>query len=113
MDYLRMLDIDLDMFFIIQGQEDCKHMKPDPRVFIPALTILEEEGIIPEEVVYVGDTVDHDLEPTLQYHPQIPFVGMVSGAADKEDFLEAGILKECIIDSPEKIFRAIDFLKNK
>lgn len=107
--YLKSNNVDPNVFFFIQGREDCEQVKPNPQVFFPITGILENQDISWKEVIYVGDTINYDLESTKRHHPQISFVGMDCGAADKVDFMKAGISKECIINSPEQIFRAIDF----
>ena len=111
MDYFKILDIDSNMFFIIQGQEDCPFKKPDPEVFDSAMELLAKKGINPEEVIYVGDTL-HDFRAATNYIPSIFFVAIDSGACDRRTFLQKGVFQECIINSPREIFSAINFLEN-
>jgi len=86
MDYLEKLDINPSIFFIIQGRKDCEYLKPNPKVFDPALTILRKDNVNLDQIIYVGDTVNYDLEVTFGYTPNIPFVAVVSGAY-KQGFL--------------------------
>ena len=111
MDYFKALDINPNMFFFIQGQEDCEYIKPNPMVFDPVLALLKEQGIDSNQVVYVGDTI-HDFRAAEDYVPSISFVAIDSGACKRDIFLLAGVSKECIINSPQEIFGVINFLEN-
>lgn len=110
MDYLRILNVNLSMFFFIQGREDCQHIKPNPMVFDSVLAILKEQGIDLSEVIYVGDTL-YDFRAAKDYVPSLSFVAITSGACDKVDFLQAGVPEECIINYPKEIFKVVDFLE--
>jgi len=111
MDYFKKLEINTNMFFIIQGREDCSYVKPNPRVLDSVIEILRKDGIGLDEIVYVGDTI-HDFNTASKHIPKISFVAVVSGACDSVIFLQEKVSPECIIDSPAGIFESIKFLEN-
>jgi len=110
-DYFKLLGVDPNVFFFIQGREDCPYVKPNPRVFDLVLAKLKEQDIAPDEVVYVGDTM-HDFWAAKNYVPSLSFIAITSGACNADQFLLAKVSQECIINSPQGIFEAIKFLEN-
>lgn len=77
----------LDSFFHIQGADDSPFPKPDPRVFDNALLKLADEGIIKEEVAYVGDSL-FDTKAALG--AGVHFVAVTTGRDTAEELREAG-----------------------
>ena len=77
------------IFQFIQTLDDCKHIKPDPRVFTPLIRWANEKGISRENITYFGDTVGYDW-PAAK-NSGINFFGVVSGASKASEFLAAGV----------------------
>ena len=102
--------IDQNLFFQILTPENVKFRKPDPRVFDSLLRELKQKNIAPTEVVYVGDTVKYDLAAAKNHTPPLHFIGITSGAATTEEFLQAGLPKKFIISSLEEIIPIIKSL---
>lgn len=75
------------LFAYIQGAEDTKVHKPDPRVFDPIVARLGQDGIRPEETLFTGDTLG-DFEAATGAGLQ--FVGMSGRTATADDFLRVG-----------------------
>lgn len=88
--------IDLDIFDLVQGVENCPYHKPDSRVFNPVLWKTYKRGIEKNEAVYVGDTLD-DYKAARE--AGIKFIGVLTGGGREEDFIEAGLRKDCILES--------------
>lgn len=87
-DDLTTLGITPDLYDYTQTADESAHQKPDPRVFSPALQWLrEEKGILPEQVLYVGDSYD-DMKAAANVH----FVGVETGLVDAEGFQQASAL---------------------
>ena len=112
MDYFRILDINPNIFFVIQGRENCRYIKPNPMVFNLVLTNLKKENIDLDQIVYVGDTI-HDFKAASNYVPSLSFVAITSGACSRSNFLEKEVPSECVISSPKEIFGAIEFLNSE
>lgn len=70
-----------------QTEEDTPYHKPDSRVFDPAKTWLAEQGISPDETLYIGDGL-HDMNAALGagFH----FLGTETGLVDASGFQRAG-----------------------
>jgi len=109
LNYLDFTDIDKDLFSFIQGAEDCKFLKPDPRVFLGAVKHAQELSISQDEIVYVGDTVKYDFVPADKF--PVDFIGMTSGASGKEDFLQAGLSELKIVKSLTEAKKVIERFK--
>lgn len=92
----READINLGIFDFIQGLEDCPYHKPDSRVFNPVLWKMRQRSIENEKMVYIGDTLG-DYEAARG--AGIKFIAVLTGAGAKEDFLEAGLREDCIVES--------------
>ncbi|MBU4331938.1 HAD family hydrolase [Patescibacteria group bacterium] len=88
----------LDLFDYIQTSEDYKACKPEPEVFDKVLALLRSQDITPDKVVYVGDSTDDFYATRLKPVP-INFVGVLTGIATREDFLEAGVPEKCLVES--------------
>jgi len=50
--------IPLSHFAYTQTSDDSDFHKPDPRVFLPALAYFGRQGLEPNEIVYIGDSLD-------------------------------------------------------
>ena len=70
-----------DRFHVIVGGEDTKNHKPDPEGLMVALRSL---GMRPVESVYVGD---HVVDAEAARLVPLPFVGVLTGTTNAEDFL--------------------------
>ncbi len=97
LNYLDFAGIDKKIFSFIQGAEDCKFLKPDHRVFSLIVEYAKEFSIFQDEMLYVGDTVKYDLVSADKF--PIDFIGMVSGASEEKDFLQAGLPRLKIVKS--------------
>jgi HAD superfamily hydrolase (TIGR01549 family) len=93
-------------FEIIQGLEDCKVHKPDPRVFDWAINSLRQKGIEKEKILFIGDTLP-DLMAARNAH--LLFVGITSGAVTKEEFQQAGLSDGFIINNPCQVLDILRF----
>lgn len=80
---LETLGIPKNLFDYIQTEDDTSFHKPDHRVFEPALTWLQQQGIKPSEVVYVGDGL-HDMKAALDVG--FEFIGVSTGLVTQEEF---------------------------
>lgn len=89
--------IDTNLFFIIQGHNECDYTKPDPKVFDLILTRFAELNIEPQQLFYVGDTVNHDYQAAISHNPTIPFIAVTLGANTKRDFIKAGLDEKFIL----------------
>lgn len=79
-------DVQEDINYL-QTEEDTLHHKPDPRVFAPALKWLEQFDVSPEQVLYVGDTLNDGHAAT---QAGFAFVGVETGAFTREHFAATG-----------------------
>ena len=87
-DDLRAMDLPPELYDYIQTADESPYQKPDPRALDPALRWLEEEkGILPDEVIYAGDSYD-DMFAAGNVH----FVGVETGLVDGEGFRKAGTI---------------------
>lgn len=71
----------------LQTEEDTPYHKPDPRVFAPAIQWLEQFSILPQNTLYVGDTLN-DAQAAVQ--AGLAFIGVETGAFTREQFAAAG-----------------------
>jgi phosphoglycolate phosphatase-like HAD superfamily hydrolase len=100
--WLRSCDImkfDASIFDFAQTTTHYYHSKPSGRVFGPLINWARTHGYGAEKIVYFGDTVTYDFKATKDSNPVIDFVGVVSGVSTKEEFLQAGLDDEQIINS--------------
>jgi len=70
--------------------------KPDPRVFHHFWYSL---GFNPQETLYVGDSIAHDLLASLKNDPPLAFVGITSGLHTRDEFIQAGVPKTHIFNN--------------
>ncbi len=95
------IGLDCRYFSFLQTATHYYHHKPSGRVFGPMINWARRRGYSPEQIVYFGDTVNYDFAATQNSNPPIDFVGIVSGANTKEEFLAAGLPVERIVPSFE------------
>lgn len=97
---------DLHAFFsFVYALEDCPVPKPDPKSIFPLLQKYEESGIGKDALLIVGDSVYADM--ALARAVDIDFIGVAWGHSSREDFQNAGVYKERVADSAEKLARII------
>ncbi len=85
-------DLDLhriprELLDFTQTSEDTDFHKPDYRVFEPLIKWLDEQGIAPSQVVYVGDGL-HDMQAAVD--AGFLFLGVQSGLVSAAEFDAAG-----------------------
>lgn len=91
------LEFQMDLFRFIQSASDTEHHKPDPRVFARLLKILAAEGIYKKDILYIGD---HLVDQEASIGAGLNFLALLSGGlTTKEEFLQAGVSPEHILDS--------------
>jgi phosphoglycolate phosphatase-like HAD superfamily hydrolase len=79
-----------DFFERIYGCEDTDYHKPDSRALEPAIKHLKPRhtfGVIPCDVVYIGDSV-RDYKASSGY--RVDFIGVTSGIESETDLYNAG-----------------------
>ncbi|OGE30931.1 hypothetical protein A2631_04595 [Candidatus Daviesbacteria bacterium RIFCSPHIGHO2_01_FULL_44_29] len=84
-----------EVFTFICMADDCQFHKPDPRVFDPAFSELDKKGIEENDVLFIGDGMSDLLAAKAR---GIDFVGLLSGFATKEQFIEAGLSEKKILN---------------
>ncbi|ODS41895.1 MAG: hypothetical protein MSIBF_00590 [Candidatus Altiarchaeales archaeon IMC4] len=77
--------IDKSVFDIIHHENSLRNHKPHPDALFQ---VCEELGIKPQEAVYVGDSV---IDAQCAISAGVNFIGVLTGAADKEDFEKLGV----------------------
>ncbi|UBI40287.1 HAD family hydrolase [Streptomyces mobaraensis] len=76
-----------DRLTLLQGADDSRFHKPDPRVFDSVLATLGERGVGVDDIWYVGDAlIDH----TAATGAKLRFVGVSTGFCTRETFARAG-----------------------
>lgn len=93
-----------DIFAFIQTASDTPFLKPDPRVFEPIWKILQGLNVRKTDVVYAGDTLA-DLEVTNKFG--FHFIAVASGPCSKNDFIQAGVSPNLIINKPEMLTKVV------
>lgn len=91
--------LDFSFFKYFNDIQKHKFTKPDPRIF----NFLWEYGCLPEETIFVGDTIAYDLAAARNNFPAIKFVGITSVLHDAEEFENAGVPRNMILDNPSKL----------
>ncbi len=89
------LGIDLSLFKNIVCPQNGLY-KPDPKTF----NFFWKIGYRPEETVFVGDSIIHDLSAAKNHIPSIDFVAISSGLHEKSEFMAAGVPKDLVLKSP-------------
>lgn len=85
---LKNMGFPLDKFEFIQGAEHTIFHKPDPRVFDPVKGMIRDNGIIKDEIVYVGDAI-RDYKAANGFG--IDFIGVANGLTSAVEFESEGI----------------------
>ena len=85
---MRKLGFPVAAFTLLQTAEDTPHHKPDPRVFEPALRILEKHAISASDTLYVGDSI-RDFHAARD--AGLAFIGVLRGTTSQQEFAEAGV----------------------
>ncbi len=76
-----------DRLTLVQGADDSRYHKPDPRVFDSALAKLSEKGVGVDDIWYVGDAlIDH----AAATGAKLRFVAVSTGFCTREVFAQAG-----------------------
>lgn len=91
----RYLPLIKDCYTFIHGKEDCLFHKPDPRVFDPAIQILNRSRIKESQILYVGDSL---IDYFAAKNRGLSFVATVSGCSSREVFLKEGLDEAFIIN---------------
>ena len=88
-------------FKVVRGQVDGVPVKPDPA---GALAVAETIGVLPEEVLYLGDTsTDMRCAQNAGMHP----IGVLWGFRTEEELRESGA--ECVISHPLDLLSVTEF----
>ena len=88
-------------FKVVRGQMDGVAVKPDPA---GALAVAETIGVLPEEVLYLGDTsTDMRCAQSAGMHP----IGVLWGFRTEEELRESGA--ECVISHPLDLLSVTEF----
>lgn len=91
--------INLNFFKYIQGNNCHEHIKPDPKVFNPIKSHLQEKGRDIDKLIYIGDTVNADYEAAKRMG--LKFVAISSSfMSTPADFIMAGLNREMIFNNP-------------
>ena len=88
--------VNLQPFTFILTAEDAPYHKPDPRVSDPVKEILLKYGVVPNEAVYVGDSV---LDHQASTQAGLAFVGVLTGITERHKFVESGVSSDEIMPS--------------
>ena len=93
-----------DIFSFVQTASDTPFLKPDPRVFKPVWKILQELNVQKTDIAYAGDTlVDQKVTKEFGFH----FIAVASGPCSKNDFIQAGVSPNLIINKPEMLTKIV------
>jgi len=84
----------LDLFDFVFTADDTPVHKPDPRVFEHPLKLLADKGVSAEETLYVGDLA---IDYLAAKGNGMPFIGVLSGFAEEQDFLDAGLAPDFLL----------------
>ena len=93
------LNFKTSMFTFVQTSTDFNYQKPDGQILSPVIARARWVGYKPEQIVYIGDTVDYDYAAVMNLSAPINFLGVVSGASTYDDFRKSGLPPEHIISS--------------
>lgn len=86
---LRLHKIPQALLDYTQTADDTPYHKPDPRVFEPASMWLDEQGVSPEEVIYIGDGL-HDMKAALG--AGFGFIGVETGLVTAQQFAQQDVV---------------------
>jgi phosphoglycolate phosphatase len=71
----------------VQCAEDTTHHKPDPRVFTPLLSELEQAGIAVHQITYIGDSINDFLAAS---RASLGFIGICRDSCSATEFRSVG-----------------------
>jgi phosphoglycolate phosphatase len=95
--YKKFVDENFKYHLFVYTQEDTvPYHKPDARVFDKALKELKGLGIRKKEALYVGD---HIFDLKAAENAGMDFIAVTTGVNSKNDFLDAGMDEDLILDS--------------
>lgn len=92
-------------FASIHSLFDQPYNKPHPRCADALLAELEDRGVERGEILYVGDS--YPLDGALARALGIPFIGITAGMHSREQFRNAGLPDDMIIDTLLEILEHI------
>ncbi len=88
----------IDQYFgFVCTRHDSERAKPHPESIVPLLHHYARHEIFPQDLVIVGDSVHSDY--ALARGVGIDFIAVTSGNNSRNDFLDAGVDMDHIIDS--------------
>lgn len=93
------LNFRTSQFSFVQTSTDLDSQKPEGKLFLPVLTRARWVGYKPEQILYIGDTVDYDYAAVINSRAPIGFLGVSSGASSYEDFIKSGLSPNQIVSS--------------
>lgn len=93
----RRIDASLFCFILTASELPREFLKPSPKAFQKIILTLFSEGILPEQMLYVGDTLnDFRAASGAGLH----FAGIISGGvATPEDFLRVGVPEKHLLET--------------
>ncbi len=96
----------VEFFGLIITPEHSGYKKPEPEIMDPVLEKYESVWIGPENIIFVGDTVQADWK--LCQNLGLKFYAVLCGGMDtREKFLTAGVPEDHIIDSVSDLPRIL------
>lgn len=103
--YKKAIGKEVEYHHFIYGYEETVYRKPDPRAFETAMDFIETNyGLGKDTVVYIGDGI-HDYAAARDFG--IDFFAVTTGVRTKEDFLEAGLEPDFILENFSQIIEKI------
>lgn len=96
LEHCQMAGINIKWFKFVQALDDHSASKPDPAVFSNAIAKIEGAGIPRTKAFYIGDTI---FDFIAAGKAGLIFFGVLTGPADRGDFIRAGLSAEFILDS--------------
>jgi len=84
---LRLHNVPAEYIDYLQSSDETIYHKPNPKVFEPTLKWLKQQGVKPNEVVYIGDGL-HDMKAALG--AGFSFLGVETGLVTAKQFKAAG-----------------------
>lgn len=94
--------IDINIFTHIHTPE-LGVCKPDPAVFN---YFWNGAGFKPENTIFIGDSIEHDLAAAKNHQPSIKFVAILSGLHSTAEFVRSGVKLSCIFKNVRDVFQA-------
>ena len=98
-----------DHFEIIQTIDDWHFHKPNSRSFQPIIFRFSELGILPHQVLSIGDSYMYDLPPARNHSPPISFMAVLSIISTRDEFISAGQDPDMITESIAELPQLLGF----